>query len=794
MTGRAATLLRRGPATDDDAPVDHRPRRRLDRYVAAAVATVAAMSVVAAIGFRSTLSSWVFVSSAAVGAVGASIIVLFASRRRLLLGESVALSAIAFFLLGGVAVGGVPTPSAYGAFARGLIDGWADLLSSSPPADITDQLRALPFTVAWLAAAVGGEIARSSRRPGLPAVGPILALALSLLFTIEQRRLALAQGAGVLAGTLLLIVLAQRMNRHRATASTDDFDSGAVSANRRRLMLGALVAVAAVVIAPTLGPRLPLADSHERFDLRRYQHPPFDPLQVPSPLAQVKASLKDVRKNDVVFTVSGDVPIARWPVAVLTDYDGVIWTVADPTRRDAANEFVPVDTDLPQLTAPLPDGSTTVEHTVVITDLGGNFLPLAGTARHLELPDELDPRMNLETGTIALPRGVGDGLTYTVESAVPPTVTDEQLLDATIIPVDRSKELELLPPPVRNLAADLVEGRESGWDQMKAIRDGFVDRGFYDVTDQTPPGHSYGRIATMLDDPARIVGFEEQYAAAAAVVAQVAELPVRVVVGYEIPADAWKGGTAEVTANDMSAWVELDAGPLGWVPVDVTPDRSRTPDPESAGATTQEVAIPNPPPPPPPPPNVEPPRQENKDPDESRITPIPHEFPVGRTISPWAVAAAGTAALPVVLFLLFALVVISWKALRRRRRRRRSSPTARVAGAWAEAIDRCTEAGAPRLADVTPHERVGAYVALDESLDPVSAELRHLANQLDRATYAAWSPDDELAAAAWHHSDEVSAALRSTRSARTRLRMHLDPRPLRRDHATSGARPGSTRR
>ena len=105
------------------------------------------------------------------------------------------------------------TVGAYSAFARGLIDGWADLLSSAPPADITEQLRALPFAVAWLAAAVGGEIARHSRRPGLPAIGPILALALSLLFTVEERWLALAQGAGILAGTFALIVVGQRFNR-----------------------------------------------------------------------------------------------------------------------------------------------------------------------------------------------------------------------------------------------------------------------------------------------------------------------------------------------------------------------------------------------------------------------------------------------------------------------------------------------------------------------------------------------------------------------------------------------------
>ena len=82
--------------------------------------------------------------------------------------------------------------------------------------------------------------------------------------------------------------------------------------------------------------------------------PPFDPLAVPSPLVQVKASLKDERRDDVVFVVSGDTPIDRWPVAVMSDYDGVVWTVADPERDPDAAEFVPVDTQLPELDDPLP--------------------------------------------------------------------------------------------------------------------------------------------------------------------------------------------------------------------------------------------------------------------------------------------------------------------------------------------------------------------------------------------------------------------------------------------------------
>ena len=211
-------------------------------------------------------------------------------------------------------------------------------------------------------------------------------------------------------------------------------------------MLAAAVVVGAVVAAPALGPQLPLADANERFDLRQYQVPPFDPLAIPSPLAQVKASLKDERKDDVVFTVSGDTPVLRWPVAVMADYDGVVWTVADPRRDPEATEFVPVDTQLPELDEPLPEGTTTVTHTVTITDLGGNFLPTAGRPPPAAAARRLDPRMNLGTGTVALPGGVADGLTYEITSAVMPEITEEQLFDAAITPVDRTEQLELLPP------------------------------------------------------------------------------------------------------------------------------------------------------------------------------------------------------------------------------------------------------------------------------------------------------------------------------------------------------------
>ena len=570
-------------------------------------------------------------------------------------------------------------------------------------------------------------------------------------------------------------------------APTPTWTSDAIAVNRRRLALGAVVAVAAVLAAPLLGPRLPLADAHERFDLRRYQVPPFDPLAVPSPLVQLKASLKDERRDDVVFVVSGDTPIDRWPVAVMADYDGVVWTVADPEENARGTVFVPVDTQLPELDDPLPDGTTSVHHTVEIVDLGGSFLPLPGTATELVFPDDPDPRLNLQTGTVALPGGVPNGLTFDVTSAVLPTPTEAELAATTVTPVDRTEELKLLPAAGPQPGRRPRRGSRSGWGQMAAIRDEFVNRGFYDATTDTAPGHSEARIARMLEDPEQIVGYEEQYAAAAALMARVASLPTRVVVGYRVPEDAWQGGRAEVTAGDIAAWVELDTGDHGWVPVDVTPDRSRTPDPESQGATTEQIAIPNPPPPPPPPPDVQPPRQVDEEVDDDEAEPMSHRLESG-AMNGWAWVGLGTG-IPVALLAVLAAIVLAWKALRRRRRRSSRSTSGQVVGAWAEAIDRCTESGIRRPTGVTPHETVAVYVhdGATSGLRVLEPDLRCLADQVDRAAFAAQPPTDQHAELAWQCSDRLAEALRNDRSSPQRLRMRLDPRPLLRDQTRVGS-------
>ena len=78
--------------------------------------------------------------------------------------------------------------------------------------------------------------------------------------------------------------------------------------------------------------------------------------------------------------------------------------------------------------------------------------------------------------------------------------------------------------------------------------------------------------------------------------------------------------------------------------------------------------------------------------------------------------------------------------------------------------------------------------AAEQGLSDVEPDLRVLAGQVDRATYAAWPRPTSTPTRPGECSDQVVAELRRTRTTSQRLLMQLDPRPLRRDQASAGAR------
>lgn len=782
------------------------------------VGVVAVSAVVAAFGFRGVFPDWTFVPAAVIGALGASIVGVVGRRLRLTVGESLLASLTAFAALGAVAAAGVPTPSAYRTFADGLVNGWAQVLSSMPPATLVGEYRVLPYTVAWLAAMVGGEILRvdhPDRAPrvrrlgGLAILGPLASFGLTSLITVERRPVAVAQGAALAAGALVLGYLHQaRAAGDAATPADHDPALGERRPGWRETAWARAAAAVAMVVVVTVaavvvGPRVPNADAHARFDLRRFQTPPFDPLDEPTPLGQVKAGLQDENADRVVFTVTSPEPVTRVTLATLGHYDGEHWNVAAPTVSEAGGrdraEFRPVDEVFPAPVDGTISGWSRVPATIRIEHLSdlaaGEFdpvwLPVPGwpisvrptggsAERRLEL------HFDAASGNVAVaPDGPPAGLEYDVVAAVPP---DPAELPLAAAPVDLTDPYDLAMPQLRSFAATVLEGADVGYEQIAAIRMWLVDRGAYDSradSDTARPGHNLLRLGEMLADPDRIVGFEEQYAAAAALLARSQGLPARVAVGFVVPADEVAGrvapdadgDTVTFLAGDINAWVEVRFDEYGWLPFDVTPPRERLPEDTPIGRTEREVALPDPPPEPPPP-AVPPDLDADTELDEDEIDEDEDAPAAGRSPNWRRVAVAAAAGSPLVALLAGVVTVVVLK--RRRTARRRSGPPARrVAGAWYELVDRLAEQGASPPPAATPREAALGLRDAEVVTDDEAARLIALADDVDRAAFAATPPTPEVAERAWAHATEVAEALWSRRTPVRRLLQRVDPRPLR---------------
>lgn len=777
---------------------------RLRRVGLVAPGVVAVLSVVAALGFRGIFPDWTFLATALIGAVGATAISLLGRALGLLVPEAVALSLAGFALLGGVAAASVPTPSAYATFVDGLINGWAELLSSVPPASLVAEYRAVPYAVAWLAALVGCEILRSRHTDGLAVIGPVIGLALATLITVEDRSVALVQGAVLAVGAITLGTLHHRRGHGRDRAASDlagdASDTGGdpgtnspvpvwSSAGWRTAMAFSMAALVAVGAA-AIGPRVPNADDNDRFDLRRFQTPPFDPLSVPTPLGQVKAGLQDANADRTVFEVRSAEPIQRFPLAVLDSYNSEFWLVADETMNAAA-EFRPVDTRFPDPTNGTIEGWPRVEATIEIVDLdrlaGGEFdpvwLPTAGWPITVTSDDRLDLRFNDRSGTIALPPdGPAAGLVYDMVAATPPDPGRATLESAG---VTTREPFDLAVPQLRSFAADVLEGADVGWEQVEAIRTRLVDSGAYDsraASSTGRPGHSLGRLAEFVDDPDSLAGFEEQYAATAALLARSQGLQARVVVGFHVDDDELElrrtDGVTQVLASDIVAWLEVRFDGVGWVPFDVTPPRDREPEDSPVGRTEREVAVPNPPPDPPPP--ILPPDLDLEADLDEEIEEPDDDAPVDSGGFPLAPVLVGTGiAMPFVLLIGGMLLVVVLKRRRTERRRRAASPSLQVAGAWHELMDRFVEQGARPPAAATNREV--AYGLADAELvaDDDGDVLIALADDVDRAAFHPAPVDGLVAERAWVHSEHLRASVMNRQSVVARFRSRVDPRPLR---------------
>ena len=735
------------------------------------IAVLLVLVVLGVVGFEPSFGGYGFLLAGLGGlALGAATGIL-AAVLRLTTVVTVLVAVVGYFLLGSaIAVqsqallGFLPTLSSLTSLAVGSVYGWADILTLSTPIGAPVYIAVIPFFATWLVALVSTSLAarwiaerpRTAWRFGVVLIGPVLLyLAGILLGTDEPYQAGLR---GVVFAVLALVWLGWRRPNLASVSA-----GGAQRLRRRKLGGTAVVVGAAVLLGGGAGFWLAPADT-QRFVLRDEVEPPFDPLQYPSPLSGFRHYTKQVA-DETLFTVEGLQTGDVVRLATLDSFTGKLWTVTGPeTATDGSGSFSLVGSEIPA-----PDFVTPSERTRVTFTMEGYddvWMPSVGYLTELqftggEAEDAADDvRYNPSTGTAVLTSGLEAGDSYHVDAVVQRVISPAEL--------EKTGTAGLELPPVVG-APDLATAKaqefagdaSSPMTQLSAIQLALTETGFLShglASDASPSraGHGADRV-TELFERLQMIGDQEQYASAFALMARSYGYPARVVMGFA-PEIGEGQGPVEVTGDDVTAWVEVAFDDVGWVAFNPTPDETDIPQAQVPKPQSE------------PQPQVrQPPRSDND--DEDLLTPVELEESDEDdngdpfVLPGWVWAIGLSLLIPAALILIPLLVVAAVKSRRARRRRTTGEGHDQVAGAWAELVDRFAELGYTVAPTGT---RLVVARGLESQLTAERpAHLASIAAVTDEAVFSGIDVDEARRDTVW---TEALAAVEIARASVTRLR------------------------
>jgi transglutaminase-like putative cysteine protease len=304
-------------------------------------------------------------------------------------------------------------------------------------------------------------------------------------------------------------------------------------------------------------------------------------LSLPDPLVQMNQQLRTPHPEAVLnyhTTDSASPPYLQ--VYVLGRLGTDDWSLAPPSDQTVvgSGRLPPV----PGLNKTTP--ALTVHETITLgsTLSGGknvlSYLPLPYAPRSVAVRGDWRVERNslsIYTTTTALA-----GLRYEVTSAdIEPS--PQQLRLALATPAAQRGYLTVPQPfqRLRPLARRVTAGQSTAYGRAVALQQWFTRPGNfkYALTPSLPPNDN--ALVTFLTKSRR--GYCQQFAFAMAVLARLAGIPSRVVVGYT--QGVYQGnGTWQVRTSDAHAWPELYFAGAGWLRFEPTPTGS----PGEAGQPT----------------------------------------------------------------------------------------------------------------------------------------------------------------------------------------------------------------
>jgi len=594
--------------------------------------------------------------------------------------------------------------------------------------------------------------------------------------------------------------------------------------------VAAIAVVLAVALAGSTVLATTLAPASDRDVIRAHVEQPFLPRDYPSPLAGFRSYLDPATRDETLLTVEGLPADARLRLATVDTYTGVVYAVGDASAgagnasgsgnasqsgnasgsgtdadgengssssADAAGSASAsgsgVFTRVPYRLTPTATG-TRVDLTVRVDRFSDVWVPDAGALEQLRFhgprADALTDSFsyNAATGTAAVSAGLRPGDSYRLTAILPPATDDVDVASlrpgTAPLPEPAAVPDALTEWLTRNAAApasgaDPAGSADSassgsgapGASLQRALdalaSTGYVSHGIDPDTPRSVSGHGIARLETLFTEQP-MVGDQEQYATAAALIARQLGFPARVVLGFR-PDGAAAGDTTSpvaITGADIDAWVEIQDSSGRWVTIDPTPAvrdiPERAPDEPTPISKPQTVV---------PPPVVEDPEESTPAAPDSEVSDPPAEQPwwlaavrIVLTVAGWTLLVAAILAAPF-------LAVIAAKARRRRTRRRRGSADARIRAGWLEARDTAVDYGIDIPASATRREaaaRIGSKTAVT------------LASVADRVSFSPDRPDDDDADKVWQGVDELRRRVAERHTRRERLRARIALTSLRR--------------
>ena len=454
----------------------------------------------------------------------------------------------------------VPTLGSERVVLIGLVESWRSVLTLPLPLGEGRGELVVPLVIALIGGLIASTLLWRSRSPGLTWLPVVAMFVAAASFGGRETNLPVLRGL-LLTGVLLAWLRWRTLRVSRASWV-------------RRSILGGLVLACT---ASSAWAATALVQPATRQVLRDHVDPPLSELAFKSPLARYRDYYTH-HKSDVLFRFD-DLPAGKPLVrlASMDSFDGLVWNVNTADLATGTSAF---------RAAPYLGGRSMV--TVTVEKYLGPWVPTVGAATGAVLEVEAQPGdsrellFNTATGGVAMYGDVRPGDVYGIEWEPRP----EETADLVDVPADRGVPLTPMDFPAIEKLDRLAQrwvarsGADNDYDRVAAIEQRLRDDGYFN--DGTTPvergysasGHSARRLADLVQDEQRMVGNDEQYAAAMAYAVQRMGIPARVVLGFEHVAS-----DGSVTGDDIAAWVEVPFVGRGWVVFDPTPDENRIPPP-----------------------------------------------------------------------------------------------------------------------------------------------------------------------------------------------------------------------